>query len=619
MRLLKRVQDRRKQAGYQAWATKHSVAMPVPGRPGVLAVKDESAPTATNDQAMTADFVITSVSPDRHGDIVQPEGCRETLQSYLEYPVVLLNHAHHLPPIGTAARPDGSVALTIEATRILSTAHFSNSTEDSRQTYALIKEGIFRGASIGFRPRRARRLSDPYADEDCGGDEIDFESNRWALEFLKWELLEWSVVGIPANPDALVIQSANEILSKGVLDSRPLSHRLKNILQPLAQPRRLWETHMTKAIASAPVTPSTKTLAALLKELEETPAGEGEQTAKAVQALLVPKADYADADSAAAKAEEHGLDSSDVEELTVEDTDYWAFIQFEPDLCDAESVEHEMLDGGLIAVLCSKGEDTEEDGKASRVAGKTGHEESDGDETVGGKHVKPKGKSACAAGVCECKKPKAKDVYGDDEKGEGEKAKTDDKPILPGVALAKALAQVLTSLMPMQENSNVRKACVKTIKIWKGVCTSEYPEETFGWPEDDEDKDADTDEDEQDDETDEDDTQTEDEDDEGDKSKSLLFWRKMSKKRQSICRDVCDWLGEHANEENLTRTQRAACKQHYGALKAMLAEVEEAPEEDENIDEKAIAELVAKALIPFAESQMRVKETLAQLTGVRVR
>jgi len=598
MQLMKRIRSRAKQAGFDAWSRKHSVAMPIPGRPGTLAFKDESSKGETNDAAMTAKFVISSVNADRHGDIVRPEGCKETLKTYLENPVVLLNHQHQGKPIATARQPDGQVALEITPTQILSVAHFSNASDESRQVYALVKEGILCGASIGFRARLARRLHDPYADSegDLSYDMINFEENQYGLEFLKWELLEWSIVGVPANPDALVIQTANDILSKGMFDSRPLASRVRSVLQPLARPRQLWETYMTKSL-SAPLAGTPKTWKQFVKELEE---GEAQ---KAVQALLVPKDTYPEVADAAAKVDELGLDSSDVDEYTIEDTSYWAFIQFEPDLCLAESVEHETLEGGMIAVTCAKAEEDQEENKGSRVASRKEDGSESEDES---KSIKRKS-GACGTSVCACKKrTKTKDADATSQDND-----TDDKPVVPGVALAKAIAHVLNKLMPHQENPKVKAACVKTVKIWKGVCDTEYPDETFAWPEDelaDELNDDDAEDDDE--ETKDDDTNDEDEE----KSKSLLSWRKMSKKRRAVCRDATDWMEEHAKEPNLTRAQKAACKYHHAALSAMLAEMEDTPDEDGGEFEA----LLAEALVPMAESTKKMQESFARLTGVRV-
>jgi hypothetical protein len=642
MQILKRLKQRQKEAGFAHWAKSHRVAQPVPGRPGVLAFKDADSSGVSDDSAMTADFVISTAGKDRHGDSVQSEGCKETLNTYLDNPIVLLNHQCRNAPIATARRPDGSVCLTIEPTRILSRAHFSNASDDSRQTYALIKAGIFRGASIGFRPRLARRLKAPYADQtsDLPRDLIDFEEDRWSLVFLKWELLEWSVVGIPANPDALVIQSANEILGKGVLDSRPLSRQIQSHLQPLARPRRLWETHMTKSLSAAvsgqsqSTATGVKNAATLAKELED------QTPKKAVQALLVPKETYAEVTDAAAKVEELGLDASDVETFTLEEITYWAFIQFEPDLCGVNTAEYEILEGGLIAVLCSQGDKVEE-GKTSRVVAKPsqdGGEEGDtqgptpgdkGGPTPGDKKgptpgdkkgptpgdkkgPTPGDKGGCNAGVCGCKQGSsaAREKKAEGEAGSESETQTSTPPVLPGVALAKALAHILTTMAPLQENAAIQKACAKTIRIWKGVCSSEYPEETFAWPEEETRAEADSQSDEEEDSEDESDDEA---------KKHLLVWHKMSKKRRGVCRDVADWLGDHADEVNLTRAQKAACKFHHAALVALLAEVEESPEEESDEEsEKALAALLDEAMAPFRESTQQLKTAFAQLTGVRV-
>jgi hypothetical protein len=61
------------------------------------------------------------------------------------------------------------------------------------------------------------------------GDKIDFDSGL-ALRFTKWELLEWSVVAIPANSDCIAMR-----LSRG-LGGKPLADPVKQYLEPFAAP-----------------------------------------------------------------------------------------------------------------------------------------------------------------------------------------------------------------------------------------------------------------------------------------------------------------------------------------------------------------------------------------------
>lgn len=127
-------------------------------------------------------IIINTASVDRDRDRVLPGGCRA--ENYLKNPVVQWGHEYRAPwsTIGK------TVSMTIEADRI--TAEFelrpAANDQDPQNIIRLLWEGGWvRTASIGFIPRVGKQ-------NDLGG-----------YDFGEWELLEWSLVPIPANQDAL--------------------------------------------------------------------------------------------------------------------------------------------------------------------------------------------------------------------------------------------------------------------------------------------------------------------------------------------------------------------------------------------------------------------------------
>jgi HK97 family phage prohead protease len=129
-------------------------------------------------------IVISTGGVDRDKDRVFPQGAKT--ESYLANPVVLWGHNGYEPwaVIGRTR--------TLEVTESGLTADFelrepATDADPMHIISALWEQELVRAASIGFRPDRERTLPN-----DFGG-----------LDFLSWELLEWSIVPIPANADAL--------------------------------------------------------------------------------------------------------------------------------------------------------------------------------------------------------------------------------------------------------------------------------------------------------------------------------------------------------------------------------------------------------------------------------
>lgn len=135
---------------------------------------------AVNEDQRIITGVATSPSPDRVGDIVEPLGVK------FKNPLPLLHQHNSGEPVGTVRfdKPtkDG---ITFEAR--LPQLDEPPSLKDRIDTaWAEIKSGLVRGVSIGFRS-----LEHSFMDD--GG-----------IRFLETEVLELSLVTIPANQDATI-------------------------------------------------------------------------------------------------------------------------------------------------------------------------------------------------------------------------------------------------------------------------------------------------------------------------------------------------------------------------------------------------------------------------------
>lgn len=124
--------------------------------------------------------IASDETVDRAGDIMVAVGCDAT--AYKLNPVVLRDH---LP-----SSPVGVASVITKSGRIEASIKFAPQgvSKTADECYALVKAGVLTGVSIGFRPIESEPLR--------GG----------GVKFVKWELLEISVVAVPANQNALIIQ-----------------------------------------------------------------------------------------------------------------------------------------------------------------------------------------------------------------------------------------------------------------------------------------------------------------------------------------------------------------------------------------------------------------------------
>ncbi|QCG93954.1 hypothetical protein E6C67_08375 [Azospirillum sp. TSA2s] len=140
--------------------------------------------TTTDDDLVR--FVISDRSVDSYNTTFNPNGW--DLRRYLENPVVLLSHNSSDP----AALIGNSVRIGVEAGQLVAYVRFlpADVNPQADTVKRMVLGGYLRGASVGFMPIDWKVSSDP--------------NRRGGIDFTKQELLEWSVVLVPSNPNALV-------------------------------------------------------------------------------------------------------------------------------------------------------------------------------------------------------------------------------------------------------------------------------------------------------------------------------------------------------------------------------------------------------------------------------
>ena len=152
-----------------------------------------AAPLRADPETLTVQAVISTAAPDRAGDVIVPAGLRNAAE-FLRNPVVLWAHQRALPPVGTC------VALDVQPGRIVAATRFAKGVPFAEDLFRLYEQGILRGWSIGFLPRRAALLP------------RDPATGRRGLRVEAWDLLEYSAVPVPENPEALTLAVAKGVV-----------------------------------------------------------------------------------------------------------------------------------------------------------------------------------------------------------------------------------------------------------------------------------------------------------------------------------------------------------------------------------------------------------------------
>ena len=126
--------------------------------------------------------IVSTADVDRVGDIVNPHGIDFT--AYKTNPVILFQHDHN-EPIAKC------VSIGVESDQVVALIQFpeEGTSAKSDEVYALIKAGVLNAISIGFAPKSWEPI----------------KGSR-GQRFTTCEMLEASVVSVPANANALIIE-----------------------------------------------------------------------------------------------------------------------------------------------------------------------------------------------------------------------------------------------------------------------------------------------------------------------------------------------------------------------------------------------------------------------------
>ncbi len=142
-----------------------------------------------DEKEMTLTAFVSTNARDRYDEVLDPKGV--DISNYNKNPVVLWAHQYDMPPIGKALWTKRSEE------GILSKVKFA-STPFAQEIFNLYKEGFLKAFSVGFIPK-------DFTDGD--GQKTPKRT------YNKWEMLEYSAVPVPANPEALALAIQKGMIS----------------------------------------------------------------------------------------------------------------------------------------------------------------------------------------------------------------------------------------------------------------------------------------------------------------------------------------------------------------------------------------------------------------------
>jgi len=154
------------------------------------------------------------------------------MDNFKRNPVVMAFHDYNRPPIGKA------IHIEEDDKGLLATTQFADTT-DGEMMFKLFKGGFLSAFSVGFAPRKW--IMEP----------IDAE--RKGITYQEAELLEYSAVGIPANPGAIIGRDIGEIAKKMLpasVTEIQVGDEMKFLVMPELKPATETEPNFEESLKS---------------------------------------------------------------------------------------------------------------------------------------------------------------------------------------------------------------------------------------------------------------------------------------------------------------------------------------------------------------------------------
>lgn len=172
----------------------------------------ETRAGTVNLKTFTSDAMVSTKDLDRYDTILEPDGWN--LANYMKNPVVFMNHEDGELPIGRSiAQEKQSAGLWA---RTLFAASEPDCPEDPMEAWIMHRAGFLNAWSVSFWPSQWESFSTQQPDGQVLA----------GVRFTAMELLEYSLVGIPGNPNTITLGLARLALASAQRFGRkiPESH-----------------------------------------------------------------------------------------------------------------------------------------------------------------------------------------------------------------------------------------------------------------------------------------------------------------------------------------------------------------------------------------------------------
>lgn len=139
-------------------------------------------------------WVLSDASSDRMGDVISADGWR--LDNFRKNPVIMWGHGgggvlDGDEPIGRAEK------VRVEKGKLVADIRFAVEESDrAARKFRLANSGYIKAGSVGFKPIKVERVEDEDERRKLG-------LGKFGVLYKEQELLEFSLVAVPANPHAL--------------------------------------------------------------------------------------------------------------------------------------------------------------------------------------------------------------------------------------------------------------------------------------------------------------------------------------------------------------------------------------------------------------------------------
>ena len=210
--------------------------------------EEEKALMKESNSSTMIKFIISTNGVDRDGDTIAVDGWN--LKNFRKNPVVPWAHNYGEPPVARA------IGTKVEGKDLVSKAMFTG-----KDLYPfgdmigkMYRQKFLSAVSVGFNPSKFVFVED--------------SERKFGIDFLEQELLEYSAVPVPSNPEALI-----QARSKGI-DIAPMKEYLEELLDHKANRKNLDMDVMEELINV--FNNSTTTMGKTSDDLEEIPNEDGE-------------------------------------------------------------------------------------------------------------------------------------------------------------------------------------------------------------------------------------------------------------------------------------------------------------------------------------------------------